>query len=91
MKNILFRGTFERILRENMETLTPKKIASELDKFVIGQNLAKTAVSIALRNRWRRQQLGPDMRDEIAPKKYYYDRTYRGWQNRDCSKVVTTG
>lgn len=68
MKNILFRGTFERILRENMETLTPKKIVSELDKFVIGQNLAKKAVAIALRNRWRRQQLGPDMRDEIAPK-----------------------
>jgi len=51
-----------------METLTPKKIVSELDKFIIGQNLAKKAVSIALRNRWRRQQLGPDMRDEIAPK-----------------------
>jgi len=51
-----------------METLTPKKIVSELDKFVIGQNLAKKAVAIALRNRWRRQQIDPDMRDEIAPK-----------------------
>lgn len=51
-----------------MKTLTPKKIVSELDKYIIGQNLAKKAVAIALRNRWRRQQLNPDLRDEIAPK-----------------------
>src|SRR5258708_13305065 len=50
------------------EGLTPKEIVSELDKYIVGQNAAKRAVAIALRNRWRRQQLPADMRDEIAPK-----------------------
>ena len=49
-------------------TLTPREIVSELDKFIIGQDDAKKMVAIALRNRWRRQQLEPEMRDEIAPK-----------------------
>lgn len=47
---------------------TPREIVSELDKYIIGQNKAKRAVSIALRNRWRRQRVSPDLRDEIAPK-----------------------
>lgn len=47
---------------------TPREIVSELDKYIIGQNDAKRAVAIALRNRWRRQQVDPDLRDEIAPK-----------------------
>ncbi len=51
-----------------MEILTPRKIVEELDKFIIGQNKAKKAVSIALRNRWRRQQLPPDLKDEVLPK-----------------------
>ncbi|MCL6584865.1 MAG: ATP-dependent protease ATPase subunit HslU [bacterium] len=51
-----------------MDTLTPRKIVDELGKFIIGQATAKKAVAIALRNRWRRQQLPPDLRDEIAPK-----------------------
>jgi len=51
-----------------METLTPRKIVEELDKFIIGQNKAKKAVAIALRNRWRRQQLAPDLKDEVLPK-----------------------
>ncbi|MBU1626185.1 ATP-dependent protease ATPase subunit HslU [bacterium] len=51
-----------------MEDLTPKKIVSELDKFIIGQHNAKRSVGIALRNRWRRQQLSEDLRDEVAPK-----------------------
>ncbi len=51
-----------------MSALTPKKIVAELDKFIVGQNKAKRAVAIALRNRWRRQQLADDMRDEVAPK-----------------------
>ena len=50
------------------DQLTPKEIVRELDKYIVGQNAAKRAVAIALRNRWRRQQLPPDMRDEIAPK-----------------------
>jgi len=52
----------------NSERLTPKEIVRELDKYIVGQNAAKRAVSIALRNRWRRQQLPPDLREEIAPK-----------------------
>ncbi len=48
--------------------LTPKRIVSELDKYIVGQGEAKRAVAIALRNRWRRQNVRPDLRDEIAPK-----------------------
>src|SRR5688572_32173996 len=47
---------------------TPREIVAELDKFVIGQGRAKRAVAIALRNRWRRQQLDPEMSREILPK-----------------------
>ncbi|HEX9831181.1 MAG TPA: ATP-dependent protease ATPase subunit HslU [Thermodesulfobacteriota bacterium] len=47
---------------------TPREIVSELDKYIVGQNKAKKAVSIALRNRWRRQRVSPELRDEIAPK-----------------------
>ncbi len=48
--------------------LTPREIVSELDKYVIGQKDAKRMVAIAMRNRWRRQQIEPGLRDEIAPK-----------------------
>ena len=51
-----------------MEKLTPRKIVEELDKYIIGQNKAKKAVSIALRNRWRRQKLSPELKDEVLPK-----------------------
>jgi ATP-dependent HslUV protease ATP-binding subunit HslU len=51
-----------------MKQLTPREIVSELDKYVIGQTDAKRSVAIALRNRWRRQQVPEDIRDEIAPK-----------------------
>src|SRR3546814_5635018 len=47
---------------------TPREIVSELDRFIIGQNDAKRAVAIALRNRWRRQQLPEDLREEVLPK-----------------------
>jgi ATP-dependent HslUV protease ATP-binding subunit HslU len=47
---------------------TPREIVSELDRYIIGQNNAKRAVSIALRNRWRRQRVSPELKDEIAPK-----------------------
>ncbi|HEX6098323.1 MAG TPA: ATP-dependent protease ATPase subunit HslU [Thermoanaerobaculia bacterium] len=52
----------------NAERLTPKEIVRELDKYIVGQNAAKRAVAIALRNRWRRQQLPAELRDEVAPK-----------------------
>jgi ATP-dependent HslUV protease ATP-binding subunit HslU len=48
--------------------LTPQEIVAELDKYIIGQNAAKKAVAIALRNRYRRQKLPPELADEIAPK-----------------------
>jgi ATP-dependent HslUV protease ATP-binding subunit HslU len=48
--------------------LTPAKIVDELDKYIVGQNAAKRAVAVALRNRWRRQQVDGDLRDEISPK-----------------------
>ena len=51
-----------------MSELTPREIVNELDRFIIGQNDAKRAVAIALRNRWRRMQLDPDMRNEVTPK-----------------------
>ena len=51
-----------------MSTLKPHEIVSELDKFVIGQNKAKRMVAVAIRNRWRRQQLPEGLRDEVAPK-----------------------
>ncbi len=51
-----------------MSMMTPREISSELDKHIVGQNDAKRAVAIALRNRWRRLRLDEDMRDEITPK-----------------------
>jgi ATP-dependent HslUV protease ATP-binding subunit HslU len=52
----------------NLDSLTPRQIVEELDRYVIGQRDAKRMVAIALRNRWRRQQLSPELRDEIVPK-----------------------
>jgi ATP-dependent HslUV protease ATP-binding subunit HslU len=52
----------------NLEDLTPRQIVAELDKYVVGQHDAKRAVAIALRNRWRRQQLDPEMAEEVLPK-----------------------
>jgi ATP-dependent HslUV protease ATP-binding subunit HslU len=49
-------------------TLTPAQIVAELDRYIVGQQKAKRAVAIALRNRWRRQNVPPDLRDEVAPK-----------------------
>src|SRR5271170_5940278 len=51
-----------------LDDLTPREIVAELDKYVVGQNAAKRAVAIALRNRLRRQKLSPDMADEVMPK-----------------------
>lgn len=51
-----------------MTDLTPREIVSELDRYIIGQNAAKRAVAVALRNRWRRKQLADDLREEVYPK-----------------------
>lgn len=60
------KNEFEK--RKKMGDMTPREIVAELDKYIIGQNNAKRSVAIALRNRWRRQQLGEDLREEVAPK-----------------------
>src|SRR5919206_3172518 len=51
-----------------MTSFSPREIVSELDRFIVGQHEAKRAVAIALRNRWRRQQLAPELREEVLPK-----------------------
>ena len=51
-----------------MTSFSPREIVSELDRFIVGQNAAKRAVAIALRNRWRRLQLAPELREEVLPK-----------------------
>ncbi len=53
---------------DSMRVLTPREIVQELNRYIVGQHDAKRAVAIALRNRWRRQQLTPEMREEVAPK-----------------------
>jgi len=61
----------EKAIKEEkniQNSLSPREIVSELDRFVVGQNNAKRAVAIALRNRWRRQALDDDMKDEVLPK-----------------------
>ena len=51
-----------------MTSFSPREIVSELDRYIVGQDEAKRAVAIALRNRWRRQQLSPELREEVLPK-----------------------
>src|SRR6266508_4208321 len=48
--------------------MTPRQIVQELDRYIVGQDAAKRAVAIAIRNRWRRQQLPPDLRKDVTPK-----------------------
>ena len=56
------------VLRTDASTMTPREIVAELDRYIVGQDAAKRAVAIALRNRWRRRKLDAAMRDEVAPK-----------------------
>src|SRR5512140_2716043 len=57
-----------KLLPVSGDHLTPRETVAELDKYIVGQNDAKRSVAIALRNRWRRQQVPEHLRDEIAPK-----------------------
>src|SRR5918993_5133076 len=50
------------------DNLTPRRIVAELDRYIVGQNAAKKAVAVAIRNRWRRQQLSADLRKDVTPK-----------------------
>ncbi len=54
--------------QSHVSAFSPREIVSELDRYIVGQNDAKRAVAIALRNRWRRQQLSPELREEVLPK-----------------------
>ncbi|HLU26227.1 MAG TPA: ATP-dependent protease ATPase subunit HslU [Longimicrobiales bacterium] len=72
MDNVLARDDVDRESgappeRVWLDEMTPRQIVAELDKYIVGQNAAKKAVAIALRNRWRRQQVEDDLRDEIMP------------------------
>ena len=58
----------EKIEQRRVSALSPREIVSELDRYVIGQKEAKKAVAVALRNRWRRQALSDEMKDEVLPK-----------------------
>ena len=58
----------EEVVAKSPASLTPREIVAELDKFIVGQKKAKKAVAVALRNRWRRQRLDPEMAREILPK-----------------------
>jgi ATP-dependent HslUV protease ATP-binding subunit HslU len=61
-------NNFDHKSLESLDNLTPRKIVEELKKYIIGQDKAKRAVAIALRNRWRRQKLSPPLKDEVMPK-----------------------
>src|SRR5260370_39043731 len=52
----------------SVAALTPRQIVEELDRYIVGQDAAKRAVAVAIRNRWRRLQLPPDLRKDITPK-----------------------
>jgi ATP-dependent HslUV protease ATP-binding subunit HslU len=68
MENLSATTAAGKDKEDPMAALTPREVVVELDKYIVGQAQAKRAVAIALRNRWRRQQLPDDMRDEVAPK-----------------------
>jgi ATP-dependent HslUV protease ATP-binding subunit HslU len=68
MENSLAAFLSEDIDKNSLGSMTPKEIVAELNKYIVGQNKAKRAVAIALRNRWRRRQLPGSLRDEVAPK-----------------------
>ena len=68
IKTFVPKETKQNNIKSTLNSLSPREIVSELDRFVVGQNKAKRAVAIALRNRWRRQALDNEMKDEVLPK-----------------------
>ena len=70
-----------------MNPMTPKEIVSALDRHIVGQAEAKRAVSIAIRNRWRRQQLSDEMRHEVSPKNILMIGSTGCWKNGNCEAV----
>ena len=81
---------FQKIKKEKnslVSSLSPREIVSELDRFVVGQNKAKKAVAVALRNRWRRQALKGEMKNEVLPKNILNDWANRCWKNRNFRRL----
>jgi hypothetical protein len=77
--------------RRDPKSLTPKAIVEELDRYIVGQAAAKRAVAIALRNRWRRQQVtGTAARGDYA-QKHHPHRPHRRRQDRDCPPTGQAG
>ena len=64
----IYLGGETAATKPNLDDLTPRQIVAELDKYVVGQNAAKKAVAVALRNRIRRQKLPPEMAEDVLPK-----------------------
>ena len=73
-----------------LDAMTPRQIVAELDRYVIGQKDAKRMVAIALRSRWRRQQLSPELRGRNCSKKYHHDRPNRRRKNRSLASCLET-
>ena len=75
-----------------MQALTPKQIVQELDKHIVGQQAAKKAVAIALRNRWRRKQLSAELQQEITPKNILMIGYYKSsFKNHNSKIYITVG
>ena len=73
-----------------MEQLTPKQIVAELDKYIVGQADAKRAVAVAVRNRWRRQQLPESMRQDVNPKNIIKYLDMRKIPHREALQINVT-
>ena len=74
-----------------MSQMTPREIVHELNRHIIGQDDAKRAVAIALRNRWRRSQLDAEMRNEVTPKNILMIGPTGVGKTRDCPPFGATG
>ena len=73
-----------------MTNFSPREIVSELDRYIVGQDAAKRAVAIALRNRWRRQQLSEDLREEVLPKEGVFCRKLISGDASRGKNVIST-
>jgi ATP-dependent HslUV protease ATP-binding subunit HslU len=74
--------------KHNLETLTPRQIVAELDKYIVGQDAAKRAVAVALRNRYRRSKLDESMRDDVIPKNILMIGPTGVGQNRNSRRLA---
>jgi len=80
----------EELTNRNFDLLTPKQIVEELDKYIIGQDDAKKAVAIAIRNRIRRQRLSDEWEKGSNSKEYSPHWTNRSWKDRNSKETCAT-